>query len=299
MHTHPPRVRIRRGGRFRPAGLALLATVAAACGPTAQAGEPGTSLPETTVVADDYRFEVPDIEAGPVRLRLDNVGQEAHHAQLFALHDGVDVDDLQAALAAEDDALLAAMGSFAGGTGTVSPGQDSWADGIVELSAGAYAFVCFIPAADGMPHVGKGMLELFEVQPRADDNPSPTMSDEQEGTIELLDFTFALPAPQLSRGTYRVTNQGAELHELNILQLVGSATADEAVDFLLDPDAAGGPPPFTSIGGTQALMPGGVGSQSVLLDLPPGQYAFVCFVPGADGIPHVAKGMVTQVTVED
>ena len=36
----------------------------------------------------------------------------------------------------------------------------------------------------------------------------------------------------------------------------------------------------------------------VVVDLTPGEYALLCFVPDAgDGKPHVAHGMVRQVTV--
>ena len=36
----------------------------------------------------------------------------------------------------------------------------------------------------------------------------------------------------------------------------------------------------------------------VLVDLDPGTYTLLCFVTEPDGIPHAAKGMTAQVTVE-
>ena len=43
-------------------------------------------------------------------------------------------------------------------------------------------------------------------------------------------------------------------------------------------------------------MPGGRGWTT--LDLQPGEYALICFVPDpADGVPHVAKGMLRTFVV--
>jgi len=57
-----------------------------------------------------------------------------------------------------------------------------------------------------------------------------------------------------------------------------------------------GPPPLEPVGGT-AGMGRGV-SNDLILDLAPGEYGLFCFVPDAkDGRPHVAHGMVKQVTV--
>jgi hypothetical protein len=35
----------------------------------------------------------------------------------------------------------------------------------------------------------------------------------------------------------------------------------------------------------------------VTLDLKPGTYVLACFVPGPDGVPHLAKGMLEQLQV--
>jgi hypothetical protein len=43
-------------------------------------------------------------------------------------------------------------------------------------------------------------------------------------------------------------------------------------------------------GGPNPREIGDTSSSTVALE--PGNYALLCFVPGPDGIPHVAKGMV-------
>ena len=52
---------------------------------------------------------------------------------------------------------------------------------------------------------------------------------------------------------------------------------------------------MTSVGGPNAPVPGG--EASATLDLAPGSYAIVCFIPSSDGVPHVMKGMSRALTV--
>ena len=50
------------------------------------------------------------------------------------------------------------------------------------------------------------------------------------------------------------------------------------------------------MGGISAMPKGAVGYVSV--NLPPGEYALMCFLPDAkDGKPHLAHGMVKQFTI--
>jgi hypothetical protein len=55
-------------------------------------------------------------------------------------------------------------------------------------------------------------------------------------------------------------------------------------------------PPFTEIGGMQALASGLAGW--LVLDLEPGEYVAVCFVPTAEGVPHLMLGMIQGFTVQ-
>jgi len=57
-----------------------------------------------------------------------------------------------------------------------------------------------------------------------------------------------------------------------------------------------GPPPGAPVGGTTPMAQG---EQNIItVDLSPGEYGLVCFVPDAkDGKPHAMHGMMTQFTV--
>jgi hypothetical protein len=55
-------------------------------------------------------------------------------------------------------------------------------------------------------------------------------------------------------------------------------------------------PPVTAAGGMGPLNPGSSGF--VTLDLDPGRYMFICFVPNAEGTPHMALGMFHEFSVQ-
>jgi hypothetical protein len=58
-----------------------------------------------------------------------------------------------------------------------------------------------------------------------------------------------------------------------------------------------GPPPVSFLGGVSPIAPGGHNEFAV--DLAPGRYAFLCFLPDAkDGKPHVLHGMAREIDVK-
>lgn len=268
------------------------ATPAGALGSSDPPSEAAVAVPgQVAVTAVDFGFDLPDrLPAGPTRLSLSNDGAEPHHAQLARLADGVDEDTFRAALETTDDARIAEVAVFAGGTGVVVPGGTSEADGIVDLEEGTYALLCFIPgAADGVPHYANGMVAFVDVDP-SDDTPVPS---DDSPAISMGEYDFALPDDELTAGTWTVTNDGGEPHEMNVLRLADGATLE---DVLAAEPGGEGPPPGLPVGGVNAIVPGT--TARVSLDLPAGRYALVCYVPTfADGIPHVAKGMIREVTI--
>lgn len=52
---------------------------------------------------------------------------------------------------------------------------------------------------------------------------------------------------------------------------------------------------FDYRGGPNGIAPGA--TQSVLLNLDPGNYIALCVIPGTDGSPHAAHGMYAALTV--
>jgi hypothetical protein len=81
-----------------------------------------------------------------------------------------------------------------------------------------------------------------------------------------------------------------EMHEMAVIQLPEGAEPTGLLD---------GTVPFEDvrfIGVVFDIPPGGQ-QDLALVNLEPGTYWLVCFFPSPDGTPHIARGMVTQITV--
>jgi uncharacterized cupredoxin-like copper-binding protein len=299
---------------FRLLGAAAALVVSAVVGPHAAlvpppaadaAPAPPPAAPPArvvTVTARDFAFEMPDtLVAGRTELQLVNRGAELHHASLVRLDAGKTAADFFAALKAGGPPP--AWAHDAGGPNAPAPGATSAA--VVDLTPGAYVFVCFIPSPDGTPHVMKGMTRAFTVvaEPRARlaaagrgaaRPPAPMVTRAPDVVMTLNDYDFALSAP-LTRGRHvvRVRNVAAQPHEVFVARLAPGTSASQALAWL---EKMQGPPPLQPLGGVVGLAKGA--ENDIPLDLAPGEYAFFCFLPDAkDGKPHVAHGMVKQFTV--
>lgn len=241
-----------------------------------------------TVTTTDYAFEAPaEIPAGLTTFRLVNRGPSLHHIQLVKLEGAKTADDFMAALKSHGPPPRWA--SMAGGPNPREVGNAASTTLMVE--PGNYAMICFIPAADGMPHAMKGMVRTLTV---TGPNPSPREEPPADVVMKLVDFDFQLSRPlKAGQQMLRVENHGPQPHELAIVRL---KPGKEPMDFANWGMKPVGPAPGTVFGGVSGIMPGA--HVWVALDLPPGDYALLCFVPeGKDGKPHFAHGMAKRVTV--
>ncbi|NUQ11053.1 MAG: hypothetical protein HUU26_01830 [Gemmatimonadaceae bacterium] len=288
--------------------LALSAVLAvAACAGSSADVAPAASV---QITATDYAFAVPaTVPGGLVPVTFTNGGKEDHHAQIVRLNDGVTRDQFKEKLASVIQAAategegaymrLFEVASVAGGPGMVAPGRSL--DTVSDLSPGEYALICFVAGPDGVPHVVKDMVQYFTVTAPAN---ASTAAPAAAVSINLADFAFSdLPAFRTGRTTIEVSNGGPEPHEMIVLKLDG-ITLQQLMEMMSSPPpapppgAAPPPMPFSSVGGVQALMPGAKGW--VTLDLTPGTYAMVCFIPSPanGGKPHVMLGMSKEFTVQ-
>lgn len=113
-------------------------------------------------------------------------------------------------------------------------------------------------------------------------------------TVKATDYAFDAPDTiEAGLTTVRLEAGGRELHHVSIVRLDSGRTIDDFVK-AIRPNAAF-PAWAVEVGGPNPPRPGGVAEAT--LNFEPGNYAFVCLVPSADGVPHVAKGMITPVTV--
>jgi uncharacterized cupredoxin-like copper-binding protein len=123
----------------------------------------------------------------------------------------------------------------------------------------------------------------------ADSTTTSTRPRPDTVTITATDYAFEAPA-QVPAGaiTMRLTNRGKELHHAQLIKLEEGKTVEDVLKLVKNP----GPLPrwIKFVGGPNAVAPG---QQAVATSgLAPGRYAYVCVIPGADGVPHLAKGMI-------
>jgi hypothetical protein len=108
--------------------------------------------------------------------------------------------------------------------------------------------------------------------------------------VKAIDFGYVLPA-SAPRGlvTLHFSNEGHELHHALILRLNAGMSRDDVYEalnqspLLLARVAA-------TVGAVGDMAHGG--HAETTLDLRPGIYTLVCFMPSLDGKLHVTKGMI-------
>ena len=254
-------------------------------------GRAGTSV--VTVTARDYAFDAPDtVAAGLTTLRLVNQGPELHHVQLLRLDGDKTMADLFAAFKAGGPPPRWAVD--VGGPNTPVPGGESQAT--LDLAPGRYVIACFIPSADKTPHIAKGMArELVVAGARGGARATAATAAAAPATITLDDYSFTLSRPLVAgRQTVRVRNRAAQSHEVLVVKLAPGKRAADVVAWV---DKQEGPPPAQPVGGTTGIAQHGW--NDVALDLAPGDYALICFIPDAkDGKPHFVHGMMKELRVE-
>jgi hypothetical protein len=251
-------------------------------------------------VARDYSFAGPTTAtAGLTELMLENEGAEDHQLALFRLDDGVEAGTVLAALG-EAGNLEAGReyGEWIAGPNGVSNGAS--VSVVTTLEPGQYIVGCLIPSPDGTPHAMKGMLAALTVS-EASAPSAPTTGPEAETAdsalprISLHDYHVMLPDGFDGSGPIEVVNEGDEVHELAIARLADGATANDVVDYETSPRPHSAPAPYALVTGTSFIDPGRTGRLD--LDLAPGEYVALCFIPAPSGEAHLALGMVHPFTV--
>lgn len=242
-----------------------------------------------TYIARDYGFEGPaQIPAGVTMFLMTNQGKEVHHLVIVRIDGGRTYDSLMVAL--RKPGPPPPWMHLMGGPNAADPGTTS--NATHRLTEGHYAILCFIPSADAVPHMAKGMTAPLEVV--AASGP-PARDLAADVTIKLTDYGFDLSKP-LTAGSQmiQVENAGPQPHELVLARLSAGKTVKDLERW--EKGGEKGAPPLSALGGIAPMMANEGGQFTV--DLTPGEYALICFVPDAkDGKAHLMHGMVKSITV--
>jgi hypothetical protein len=110
-------------------------------------------------------------------------------------------------------------------------------------------------------------------------------------TIKAVDFAFSQPQT-VPAGFVDLTfiNNGSQPHQVQFVR-INNGNFDQ-FDTALKKNGPGAALALATLyGGANAVDPGL--KEEVILNLPQGQYASICFVAGQDNVPHYMKGMLT------
>ena len=251
-----------------------------------------SAAPQTiTITARNFAYDAPDtVSAGMVTIKLVNQGPDLHHVQLIHLTDGKTAADLEAGLKTMKPGSPPPPWAHdvAGPNSPVPGGEQSIME---QLAPGNYAIACFIPGADGVPHVMKGMIRPLTVTPATTAAaPAPTA----DINVTMTDYAWQI-TPEITAGKHiiKIENAAEQSHEMFIAMLAPGKKPGDLATWV---EKQVGPPPGKPIGGISGMAKGAVVYLPV--DLEPGEYGIFCFLPDAkDGKMHVAHGMLRQISV--
>jgi hypothetical protein len=128
---------------------------------------------------------------------------------------------------------------------------------------------------------------------------APAATSASPNVVEITASEYKFEAPdQVPAGltTFKLNDTGKELHHATLIRLDSGKTFADLMEGMKNMKP-GTPPPGWVIpaGGPNAIAPGSTSALTTVLQ--PGNYAIVCFIPDAKGVPHVAHGMAKALTV--
>jgi hypothetical protein len=274
----------------------------AACGGDGDDGGTQATAPpqpaKVTITASasgkQVKYDVPaQVKPGATELTLVNNTKEPAELQLVQLDEGHTLAEFYPVIESEEPKPIPAWLHALGGVGETSPGQSRSV--VVDLKAGTYQWFSAAAAEQegAQPQYKRGAEGSLEVTGDPSGAQLPTAAA-QITAKELAPDDYRFEATGLKAGTNQIlfTNSGAELHHAIIAKLNEGATLDQVVKFF---STEKGPPPvdFDASEVTAVLDRGG--KQVETVELEPGSYALMCFMPDRAGSPpHVIKAKMIQ-----
>ena len=233
------------------------------------------------------------VRSGAVRISVRNRGAKERGAQLIRIAGEHGVGEAFTALnEVREGAPMPSWLRWAGGIGVVRPRRS--ATFTVDLRPGSYYVVD--RSFEGKP----GDLTALEKSGRLEVRQAGDAAAlaTPRAAITATEYAFETRGLTASDEEVLLENRGAEPHDFVLSPIVSGRTLEDVKAFATGEDESGPPPVDFANEVISGVLEGG-SKQTMPLGLKPGRYALICFTSDrGGGPPHVAKGMVTEVTVK-
>ena len=271
---------------IRYKSVVLLVCLALLTSMMATLAQDSAEIPEVSFVASDDGVVYPaEFPAGVVSVMLENNrAEKPYNPLLAALKSDVTMEDFNAAIGSENPLAALELITLYGGSQVMPEASQSF---IVDLPPGNYVTV------------EEGEMG-FEVESFAvtENNEMGAAVPEADVTVALVDFAFGLPLEhQAGPQTWLLENVGHQWHEMGVFKVDEGMTVSALRETLMNANPEE-ELPYEPVFFWAPMGPGG--KVWVTVDLDPGTYAVICFLPdisAEEGTPHFAHGMEQIITV--
>lgn len=235
------------------------------------------------------------VKAGLVTMTLKNTDKVSRSAGIVRLVGDHSVEEFLKAVK-KLGAPIPAWIEDGGGVPGVEPGETASVTQV--LASGRYAITDDETEGgqgEGPTYAEFGAKGEFTVSGEAGDATLPAVP----ATLTAKDYSFEFAGLKAGTNSVRFENTGSELHHAILLPInKGKTLADAKAAFASDEPSKGPPPVDFENGLNTQVIDGGI-AQNIELELNAGRYAVICFIQDrAGGAPHVAKGMISELTVK-
>ena len=232
------------------------------------------------------------VSSGAVRISVRNPGTKERGAQLIRVEGEHDVAEAFAALNdVREGSAMPTWLRWAGGIGVIRPGAS--VTFTVDLAPGSYYAVdrSFQGKSAQLASLG----ERARLDVRQAGAPAPMTTPVT--AITATEYAYRTSGLAASDDDVLLENRGKQPHDFVLSPIVKGRTLEDVKAFATGEDESGPPPVDFENEVISGVLDGG-SKQTMRLGLKPGRYALICFASDRrGGPPHVARGMVTEVTV--
>jgi uncharacterized cupredoxin-like copper-binding protein len=138
--------------------------------------------------------------------------------------------------------------------------------------------------------------------PDAGDAAATPEEEIPSGDVSYFGTEFAFEGPETigaGETTFTLDNQGEQQHMLVMVELLDGKTNEDVIAYLEEFGAEGKPPKWAKEVKVEAFAKPGKSDTAKPVELTPGTYSMLCFIPDKETKkPHALLGMTRELTVE-